>query len=585
MQRKILVFSFLLIAFGLHAEPFFSIYPNRLNFENYPTITTTCVIRNEGSFRMTKANIDQFNFSLTENGLYIPEIAYKIIQIVDNDHVVVKLSYTSLSPLYINRDITFFLNAEDHFTFGGENYIFFNNGTIVNREMKPYFVHKHLTKQESNQNNIKPDPFLYSDKSLFECSLEELRLMRNEYYAQKGYVFKNEQFNNYFGSKKWYSPTATNLKQIAFTEEEKAEIAFIQYYEQIKSNPLFPAIDTIKYYDNDMIKEVLCTNQKTYNFWGSSKEKEQILLNSTYVYYAKEKRQPKRIGYFNLYHKQEQFREYHNNGIVNEELFIRKNGSDSYTAFQEKYHNTGKKRKESDFQHNISAFDIESRKQEESDWHIVWEYYTTSQHKDIDSTQTIRDIYSYATVYDFHTTQTPSEKEMSQIVTQSLTTNSDQEYFFDELVKLYEQEYPKSNGLELSTNNYIKDKDAAYIHSLDLYNTRESVLLCSQHQVSYVYISMSNKRYEQKLYDESPALIGADHAILYDDSSAEEIDKKYKVQYWNNEKKQLEFVDLFHPDMEYGTYILFMKITFPEHKKTFYSDKYTLEYIPSEEIN
>ncbi|WP_025740032.1 YARHG domain-containing protein [Aquimarina pacifica] len=577
MQRKILVVLFLFITFLIKAEPFFSIYPNQLNFENYPIITTTCIIRNDGSFKMTKSNINKFNFSILENGLYIQAVTYNLIEIIDKDHAVVKLSFASLSPLYMNRDINFYLNAEDHFTFDGENYIFYNNGNIVNHEMKPYSPDEHLTPQESNQNTIQPDPSLLSDKSLFECSHEELLFMRNTYYAQKGYIFKNNQLKKAFRTQQWYTPTLSNLKNISFTEEEKAEIAYIQFHEALKSEENGLTIDVLKYDDDDMVKEILYKAQKSYNFWAE-KEKQHVFHNISYVSIDKEKRQPKKIGYFNLYHKQEQFREYYPNGIVKEEVFIRKNGSNLYTAFVDQYHNTGKKRKESEFLENLSNYDIESFKNS-SAWYMVWEYYLTKSDNS-EQPNPSKDIYEIATVYDFYTPQTPSEKEMNQIVKKKLTSNSDNEYVFEELKSIYELKYPKNNWLQLSTNNYIKKNNLKYNHSLDLYNNEKSQLLCDQHEISYIYVSTANERYEQKLYNKNSVLLKAQNRILYDDSDVREIDGTYKVQNWNEEEKQLDFVDIFHPDMQYGTYIIYMKVTFPDHKKTFYSEKYKLEYVP-----
>ncbi|MBW1297710.1 YARHG domain-containing protein [Aquimarina litoralis] len=579
MQRITLVCFFLLIAFGIHAEPFFRIFPDQLNFENYPNITTTCFIRNEGNFRMTKSNIDKFNFSLIENGIYIPEVTYELIQVLDSDESVVKLSYTTMSPLYMHRDITFFLNAEDHFTFDGENYIFYNNGTIVDYEMNPYSVHKNLTQQEPNQNTILPNPSLHSDKSLMECSSEELFLMRNEYYAQKGYIFKEDRLRDYFSTQKWYSPTVTNSKQIIFSDEEKAEIAYIQYYEQLKSNTNFPIIDTIEYYGNGMIKSIVTKTEKNYQLYQGSNQKKQILINSSFISFNKEQRQPSRIGYFNLYHKQERFRDYYINGIVSEELFIRNEGDlDRNTTFVDKYYNTGKKRSKSEFRDNLSSFEIESLKND-SEWYIVWEYYIKNDTSSISQ----EDIYKYRTVYDVHSPQTPTEQEMNKIVNDSLITDSENEYDFNQLKVLYQQEYPKNNGIEVNAHEYIKNQNEDYLHVPNMYNNMKYTLLSDKHEVSYVYISMTNKRYEQKLYEEKPVLLEEESGLLYDDSVVHEINGNYKIQNWNAEKKQLEYIDIFHPDMKFGTYVMFMKITFPEHKKMFYSDKYKLIYVPLEE--
>jgi hypothetical protein len=66
-----------------------------------------------------------------------------------------------------------------------------------------------------------------SDQELQSKSKEELRLIRNEIFARKGYVFKSNDLNQYFKTKSWYTPDA-NVK-VSLSDEEQG------YIEKIKS--------------------------------------------------------------------------------------------------------------------------------------------------------------------------------------------------------------------------------------------------------------------------------------------------------------------------------------------------------------
>ncbi len=64
------------------------------------------------------------------------------------------------------------------------------------------------------------------DEVLKTRSKEELRLLRNEVYARKGYVFKNQNLNNYFKGRLWYKPNP-NIA-LSFTDQEKKYISRIK---------------------------------------------------------------------------------------------------------------------------------------------------------------------------------------------------------------------------------------------------------------------------------------------------------------------------------------------------------------------
>jgi hypothetical protein len=69
-----------------------------------------------------------------------------------------------------------------------------------------------------------------SDQELESKSKEELRLIRNEVFARKGYVFKNEDLNAYFKTKSWYQPNPN--VSLKFTEKENSYISKIKNLEK-----------------------------------------------------------------------------------------------------------------------------------------------------------------------------------------------------------------------------------------------------------------------------------------------------------------------------------------------------------------
>jgi hypothetical protein len=62
-------------------------------------------------------------------------------------------------------------------------------------------------------------------------SSEELDLMRNEIFAEYGFIFKSEKWKKYFESKPWYKPQYENVDQF-LTEIDKANIKFILEYQK-----------------------------------------------------------------------------------------------------------------------------------------------------------------------------------------------------------------------------------------------------------------------------------------------------------------------------------------------------------------
>ncbi len=61
-------------------------------------------------------------------------------------------------------------------------------------------------------------------------TIEELRLLRNEIFAKKGYVFKDSVLNDHFSKQEWYTPNKN--AQIVLSESEKERVAIFKKAEE-----------------------------------------------------------------------------------------------------------------------------------------------------------------------------------------------------------------------------------------------------------------------------------------------------------------------------------------------------------------
>lgn len=94
-------------------------------------------------------------------------------------------------------------------------------------------VFGNITAQTSQQ--------IIPEYELIGKSADELRLMRNEIFARHGYIFKSEDLNKYFSSKRWYKPALNNVDS-TLTEIEKINIKLISKFESTPSNDNYETI-------------------------------------------------------------------------------------------------------------------------------------------------------------------------------------------------------------------------------------------------------------------------------------------------------------------------------------------------------
>ena len=64
-------------------------------------------------------------------------------------------------------------------------------------------------------------------------SLSELKIIRNEFFAKKGYIFKSKDLNEHFSQFNWYVGTKS-IEQIELSEIEKLKTDFIKKVEHKK---------------------------------------------------------------------------------------------------------------------------------------------------------------------------------------------------------------------------------------------------------------------------------------------------------------------------------------------------------------
>ncbi|WP_062055735.1 YARHG domain-containing protein [Aquimarina longa] len=104
-----------------------------------------------------------------------------------------------------------------------------------------------------------------SDKELQSKSAEELRFLRNEVYARKGYVFKSDEFNQYFKTKSWYKPNS-NIS-LTLTDQENTYISKIKNLEK-KVDDNSSIVNCIDFYH--------VNNSKVYPLSGAKIENEDL---------------------------------------------------------------------------------------------------------------------------------------------------------------------------------------------------------------------------------------------------------------------------------------------------------------------
>lgn len=71
------------------------------------------------------------------------------------------------------------------------------------------------------------DSHYLDEEMLSRWDAYDLYLARNEIYARHGYIFKNQDLQEYFGSKSWYQGRTQEVSDSSLNEYERANIQLI----------------------------------------------------------------------------------------------------------------------------------------------------------------------------------------------------------------------------------------------------------------------------------------------------------------------------------------------------------------------
>ena len=137
-------------------------------------------------------------------------------------------TYISQESDEIKSGITIY-SYNDYIVIKSQN---INDGDYIQGEYH-YIGQKEVA--EKNDDYIFPDSdtrFLTED-DITRLSMDELAFARNEIYARRGYIFKDQLFVDYFMAKEWYVPqyTGDEFDDSVFNQYEKKNIEFIKNHE------------------------------------------------------------------------------------------------------------------------------------------------------------------------------------------------------------------------------------------------------------------------------------------------------------------------------------------------------------------
>ncbi len=164
------------------------------------------------------------------------------------------------------KDIGGWYGLEDNRITTDENgnpmpYVYYWNNEEITEEKYNFYVESFFDKNRAKQaegiynyeemvdllqpqsNNSLPaqnDDFIFPTSDSEYLTMEDLealtpkqiRLARNEIYARRGYIFKDEFLKEYFESKDWYTPSVDKITDDMFNEYEIANRDLIVQYEE-----------------------------------------------------------------------------------------------------------------------------------------------------------------------------------------------------------------------------------------------------------------------------------------------------------------------------------------------------------------
>lgn len=98
---------------------------------------------------------------------------------------------------------------------------------------KSIVIHHYIIKPNGRIEEIKVSDGIYHRSYLESLSKDELRLLRNTFYARYGYIFKSKDLFDYFSKNQWYHPRFKDVSN-KLTAFEKYNIELIKEVEELK---------------------------------------------------------------------------------------------------------------------------------------------------------------------------------------------------------------------------------------------------------------------------------------------------------------------------------------------------------------
>lgn len=163
---------------------------------------------------------------------------------------------------------------------------------------------------------------------------------------------------------------------------------------------------------------------------------------------------------------------------------------------------------------------------------------------------------------------------MDSIVTNLGLVKTNNEYNIEELKKVYQQIIPLSEPVVLNNilSEYSDLKEKRYDNSGGWENNSNYTVEIPHLTLYYVYVSKTNTVYKQKIYDtDYTEYIEANNATIYDDGFVKIVNNKYVVISKEDDFGNVEYAEIFNPEMQEGKYLYFVEVV-TENRNVFFSD-------------
>ncbi len=126
----------------------------------------------------------------------------------------------------------------------------------------------------------------------------------------------------------------------------------------------------------------------------------------------------------------------------------------------------------------------------------------------------------------------------------------------DTTLQSLQKEYSEyiANHEHVSFDNLLSEEQNGYFHSGGF--TVEKDYYINIETINIIFISQKNKMYTVEWINDWEELIRVDYQPPFDDNEVEAVNETYQINKWDNNSK----INLFHPDMSFGKYLIVYEI-------------------------